>query len=280
MSEQDRGPSARRRLAGERARTAARERRRRLLVVVLGSVAAAAVVIAGTVVAVSRLGGDGPLGDTYTGPLAPTSRVQHGAVAMARPGVTGPVLELYEDFQCPACKSLEGRLGGTLKQLAADGEARVVYRPFQLFQQEPLMSNSRRAANAAACVPVNKWIPYHDKLFAEQPAEGDTGFTQQNLIKWAGELGVTDPAFAACVNGNQKIDLVEKASAAAGRAGVDSTPYLTLNGQKVDGDALGSPDELKKAVAQAGGGTTPSPGSTRSDGRADGTAGVRGPARA
>ncbi|MFG2086058.1 MULTISPECIES: DsbA family protein [unclassified Spirillospora] len=283
MSEQGRGPSARRRLADERGRAAVRQRRRRLLAVVLGAVAVAAVVVAGTVVAVSRIGGDGPLGDTYTGPLAPATRVEHGAVAMAQPGVTGPVLELYEDFQCPACEALEGRLGGTLKQLAAEGEARVVYRPFQLFQQEPLMSNSRRAANAAACIPVSKWVPYHDRLFAEQPPEGASGFTPENLITWAAELGVTDPAFAACVNGNQKIDLVEKASTAAGRAGVDSTPYLALNGERVDGDALGSPDELKKAVAQAGGGPVPSPGGTRSDGRAngtvDGTAGVRGPAR-
>ncbi|MGP4025054.1 DsbA family protein [Actinomadura sp. 3N407] len=279
MSEQDRGPSARRRLADERARDQARERRRRWLVVVLGAVAVAAVVVAVTVVAVSRNGGDGPLGDDYSGPLAPTARVEYGAVAMAQPGVAGPVLEIYEDFQCPACKALEKRLGGTLKQLAAEGEARVVYRPFQLFQQEPLMSNSRRAANAAACIPVDEWVPYHDRLFAGQPPEGDTGFTPENLIKWAADLGVTDPAFAACVNGNQKIDLVEKASAAAGRAGVDSTPYLALNGEKVDGDALGSPDELRRAVAQAGGGTPPSPGGTRSDGRADGSAGVHGRVR-
>lgn len=276
MSEQGREPSARRRLADERARAAARQRRRRLLVVVLGAVAVAAVVVAVAVVVVSR-NGDEPLND-YSGPLAPTTRLENGAVAMARPGITAPVLDLYEDFQCPACQALERRLGGTLKELAAKGEARVVYRPFQLFQQDPLMSNSRRAANAAACVPVDKWIPYHDRLFAEQPAEGDTGFAPDDLIGWAADLGVTDPGFAACVRENRQIDRVEKASVAAGQAGVDVTPYLALNGRKLSGDALGSPDALKEAVEQAGGAATPAPGGTRSDGTAGGASGA--PARA
>ncbi|GAA0554759.1 DsbA family protein [Actinomadura livida] len=272
MSERDREPSgARRRLREDRARAAARRRRQRLLVVVLGAVAIAAVVVAVTVVAVSRDGGDEPLND-YTGPLAPATRLENGAVAMAQPGVTAPVIDIYEDFQCPACATLERRLGGTFKQLAADGKARVVYRPFQLFQQDPLMSNSRRAANAAACVPVGKWLPYHDKLFAEQPAEGDTGFTPKSLIEWGTDLGVTDPAFAACVNQNRQIDLVEKASTAAGRAGVDATPYVALNGAKVGGDALGSPEDLRQAVSAAGGGDAPATRGTQSGGNAGGTA--------
>ncbi|MFI0406985.1 DsbA family protein [Actinomadura sp. 3N508] len=271
MSEQGSGTTARRRLGDERARAAAaRERRQRLLVVVLGGVVAAAVVIAVVVVAVSRNSGGETFTDSYDGPLAPAAREPFGAVAMARPGVTAPVVDVYEDFQCPACKAMEQRIGGTLKQLAAEGRAKVVYRPFQLFQQEPLMSNSRRAANAAACAPAGMWVRYHDKLFAEQPVEGDRGFGNARLVEWGAELGATDPAFAACVNGSQKIDEVEKASAQAGRAGVDATPYLALNGQKVEPEVLGSPDELKKAVAKAAGAPAPAPGATRSGGTAIG----------
>lgn len=270
MSGQGSEPSARRRLADERTRDAARQRRQRLLVVVLGGVAAAAVVVVLVVVAVSRNGAGDEALDSYKGPLAPTAREQFGAVAMALPGVSAPVLELYEDFQCPACRELEKRFGGTIKQLAAEGKAKVVYRPFQLFQQDPLMSNSRRAANAAACVPVAGWIAYHDRLFAEQPAEGDTGFANEDLIDWGAAQGVADPAFAACVNGSQKIDLVEKASAQAGRAGVDATPYLALNGRKLDGDVLGSADELRNAVAKAAGARAPAPGGAGSGGTATG----------
>ena len=273
MSEQDRDPSARRRLADRRARDAARQRRRRLLVVVLGSVAAAAAVIAVVVVAVSRGGGE-PFADDYKGPLAPTTRLENGAVAMGRPGGETPVLEIYEDFQCPACRQLERRFGATFKELAAEGRAKVVYRPFQLFQQDPLMSNSRRAANAAACIPVGRWVPYHDRLFAEQPPEGEDGYAPEDLIEWGSDLGVTDPEFAACVNGGRRIAQVDTAGVAAGRAGVDATPYVALNGRRVAGDALESPDELKEAVARAGGGGAPSPAGTRSGGDASGAAGT------
>ncbi|SPT63452.1 DsbA family protein [Actinomadura madurae] len=267
MSEQGRGPSARGRLAEERARAAAR-RRRRALAVVLGGVAVAAVAVAVAVVALSR-GGDEPLEDSYKGALAPATRQQDGSVAMAQPGVTAPVLDVWEDFQCPACRVMEERLGGTMKQLAAEGKVKVVYRPFQLFQQDPLMSNSRRAANAAACMPASHWVRYHDRLFAEQPPEGDTGFAAPDLIKWAADLGVADPSFAACVNGNQRIETVDQASAQAGRAGVDSTPYLALNGEKAGDEVIGSPAGLRKAVAQAGGGPAPAPGTTNSGGTAD-----------
>ncbi|WP_309237214.1 thioredoxin domain-containing protein [Actinomadura sp. BRA 177] len=269
MSEQGREPSARRRLADERARAAARGRRQRALLVVLGAVALAAVVVAAVVVLVSRNGGDESAIGDYKGALAPATRQQDGSVAMAKPGVNAPVLDVWEDFQCPACKAMEERLGGTMKQLAAEGKLKVVYRPFQLFQQDPLMSNSRRAANAAACMPADHWIKYHDRLYAEQPEEGKKGFLPQDLIQWAADLGVTDPSFAACVNGEQKMDTVDQASAQAGKAGVDSTPYLALNGRKVGGDVLGSPDELKKAVAKATG-SAPAPGSTRPGGTAAG----------
>ncbi|NEA23691.1 DsbA family protein [Actinomadura bangladeshensis] len=271
MSEQGGGPSARRRLADERARAAARGRRQRALLVVLGAVALAGVVVAAVVVLVSRNGGEGPAIGDYKGALAPATRQQDGSVAMAKAGVTAPVLDVWEDFQCPACKAMEARLGGTMKQLAADGELKVVYRPFQLFQQEPLMSNSRRAANAAACMPADHWVKYHDRLYAEQPEEGKKGFLPQDLIAWAADLGVTDPSFAACVNGEQKMKTVNQASALAGRSGVDATPYLALNGRKVGDDVLGSPDELKKAVAKAAG-SAPAPGGTRSTGTATGNA--------
>ncbi|MES9540233.1 thioredoxin domain-containing protein [Actinomadura sp. NPDC000600] len=274
MSDQGREPSARERLADRQARAAARQRRQRMLLVILGALAVVAVAVVAGVVTLNRHG-EKPLEKSYQGALAPAARQRDGSVAMAQPGVTAPVLDVWEDFQCPACKAMEERIGATMKQLAAEGRLKVVYRPFQLFQQDPLMANSRRAANAAACMPADHWVRYHDKLYAEQPPEGETGFPDADLIRWAEQLGVADPSFAACVRGNQKIKTVDQASAQAGRAGVDATPYLALNGKKVRNDVLGSPDDLRKAVAKAGGGS-PGPGSTQSSaasgGAGEGTA--------
>ncbi|TDD67159.1 DsbA family protein [Actinomadura rubrisoli] len=266
MSKAEGQHATHRRGMGGRTRAAARQRRRRMLVVVLGAMAAASAGVALVAVAVARSGDERTVG-AYKGALAPAVRQRDGSIAMARPGVTGPVLELYEDFQCPACLALEERQGGTLKELAAEGRAKVVYRPFQLFQQEPLMSNSRRAANAAACAPADRWMRYHDTLYTRQPEEGDVGFTNPQLIKWAGEAGITGAAFTACVRRYERIAAVDEATAHAGRAGVSATPYLALNGRKVDDDALGSADALKEAVAKAAGGA-PAPAGRRVTGRA------------
>ncbi|WP_242887203.1 DsbA family protein [Actinomadura litoris] len=247
MAEQE--ESARHRHVDERANAYARGRRRRALVVLLGALAVTATAVALVVVVMGR--DDGTRVGEYTGALAPAVRQPDGSVAMARPGVTAPVLELYEDFQCPACLALEERQGGTLKELAAQGRAKVVYRPFQLFQQDPLMSNSRRAANAALCAPADRWVKYHDALYANQPAEGEIGFTNPELIKLAAQVGVTGAEFADCVSGQRMMEGVDQSSAHAGRVGVNSTPYLALDGRKAGDDLLGSPDALREAVAGA-----------------------------
>ncbi|WP_242902084.1 DsbA family protein [Actinomadura terrae] len=248
MAEQE--ESARHRHVDERANAYAAGRRRRALVVVLGALAVTATAVALVVVVVARDDAGGRVGE-YNGALAPAVRQPDGSIAMARPGVTGPVLELYEDFQCPACLALEERQGGTLKELAAQGRAKVVYRPFQLFQQDPLMSNSRRAANAALCAPADRWVRFHDALYANQPAEGEIGFTNPELIKLGAQVGVTGPEFADCVTGQRMMEAVDRSSAQAGRAGVNSTPYLALDGRKAGDDLLGSPDALREAVAAA-----------------------------
>ncbi|MFG2000157.1 DsbA family protein [Spirillospora sp. NPDC048911] len=251
MSMVDRERSARQRLAEERSRQAARDKQRRLLFVVLGTVVAVAVVVVAVVLVRGSTDDDSAPGSGYKGALAPATRQADGSVVMAEAGVAKPVLELYEDFQCPACKSVEESLGTTIKEQAAAGKVKVVYRPFRLFQQEPLKSNSQRAANAAECAPAGNWVRYHDRLYAEQPDEGDVGFENADLIKWGAEAGIPGGAFTACVNGGEKNALVDQATAHAARAGVTSTPTLMLDGKKAAASAL-TPDGLKKAIEAAG----------------------------
>jgi protein-disulfide isomerase len=244
----DKRRSARERMAERRAREAARGRRRRTLAMVLGAV----VVIAAAVIAVVLLQ-DGRSGSGYRGSLAPVTRQADGSVVMAEPGVTAPVLEIYEDFQCPACKSMEDSTGDTVKQLAAEGRVKVVYRPFSLFRDfpEPTRGNSLRALNASLCAPADKWIAYHDKLFAEQGPESSPGFANDDLISWARQVGIADGGFASCVTGNGGNAQIDQANAAAQKAGVQSTPWVTLNGRRLGQDAVFTPDGLRKAVQDA-----------------------------
>lgn len=179
MSKAARERSARERLAAERKRQAARQKQRRLLAIILGSVVTVAVVVVATVLIIDQQRKNGRA-EVHKGALAPLSRQQDGSIVMAKAGVTKPELEIFEDFQCPICKQFEEATGKTIEDLAVQGKVKVVYRPFHLFgqQKDPIKINSLRSAEAALCVPVDKWISYHDALFRFQPAEGDEGFSR------------------------------------------------------------------------------------------------------
>ncbi|MBD2897040.1 thioredoxin domain-containing protein [Spirillospora sp. NPDC000708] len=256
MSKAARERSARERLAAERRRQAARAKQRRLLSIVIGSVVAVAVIVVATVLVIDHKNKNGRA-EVHKGALAPLSRQADGSIVMAKAGVTKPELEIFEDFQCPNCKEFEKNTGSTVEQLAAEGKVKVVYRPFHLFgnSPDPVKTNSLRSAEAALCVPADKWISYHDALFRFQPAEGSKGFSPKDLVKWGKDIGVSDANFEKCVKDEQKKSQVDTmTNYALQTRGVDSTPTVFLDGRKLDTNVVFTPDGLKAAVTAAGGG--------------------------
>ena len=253
MSKAARERSARERLAAERKRQAARDKQRRLLAIVLGSVVAVAVIVVGTVLVVDQKSKNGRA-EVHQGALAPLSRQDDGSIVMAKAGVTKPELEIFEDFQCPICKQFEEATGETVQKLALEGKVKVVYRPFHLFgqQPDPVKTNSLRSAEAALCVPADKWISYHDALFKFQPAEGAKGFSPDDLVKWGKDIGITDANFEKCVRDEQKKPEVDAmTNYALQQRGVDGTPTVFLNGQKLDQAQFMNPAGLRASVDAA-----------------------------
>ncbi|MEV7009627.1 thioredoxin domain-containing protein [Streptosporangium sp. NPDC051022] len=266
MNKNARQKSARERLAEERKQQAARERQRKLLLGVVGGITVAAVGVVAVVVLGNNASKSGQKGIAYTGPLATTVRQEDGSILMAKEGVTGPTLEIFEDFQCPYCKKLEEAAGDAIYKAAADGKARVIFRPFQLFkapnQAEPVPSVSRRGANAALCTPADKWPSYAKTLFAYQPEEGKNGFENKDLLNWARDLGFYSAEFDKCVVGLEKVADIAKADAYAAAQKVEGTPTLKLNGQDMSMDQVNQifsdPSSLERILAAAPAPVTPS----------------------
>jgi protein-disulfide isomerase len=128
----------------------------------------------------------------YEGALAPQVLQEDGSVVMAREGAEAPVVEVYADYQCPACRQFELLNGDTLKRTAAEGEAIVHLRPISIFAQqpEPISGNSLRAGAAArAAADAGVFVEYNDLLFENQPAEGEAGFSVDQLKEWFREAG-------------------------------------------------------------------------------------------
>jgi protein-disulfide isomerase len=183
----------------------------------------------------------------YTGPYAPVTLNADNSVTMSRPGVIKPVLDVYEDFQCPACRVFEKSDGAVIQQLAEQAKVKVVYYPFTIYPGEPQLANSVRAWAAAKCAPPGRWVKYHNALYANQPLQTTSGgFPVSQLVRLGEDVGITSPAFAQCVRSQQYAVQDAPLSDQIINAGVSTMPIVTLDG-KVLGNSL-TPSTLRKLI--------------------------------
>jgi protein-disulfide isomerase len=183
----------------------------------------------------------------YTGPYAPVTLNADNSVTMARPGVTKPILDVYEDFQCTACRAFEKSDGAVIQQLADQGKVKVVYYPFTTFSGQPQLANSVRAWAAAKCAPPSRWVKYHNALYANQPAETTSGgFPVSQLVRLGEDVGITGPAFAQCVRSQQYAVQDAPLSDQIINTGVSTMPAVTLDGKAL-GNSL-TPSTLRKLI--------------------------------
>ncbi|GAA0413042.1 membrane protein [Acrocarpospora corrugata] len=249
MSKGAREASARERIAAQRAASRKQDQRRRLMIITaVGAVAVAAIGL-GSWYAASRNAAEKPVLAQ-----APATVNADGTLTLGKPGVTGPVVEVYEDFQCPACKALEDSSGSTIKNLAAEGKAKVIYHPITIFPQEPTRSNSIRAASAARCITDGRqWLAFHDKLFQNQPGETVEGFALNDLVSWGEDVGVTAPGFPECVTSQKYAQAQANQSAKVLKNDkLTGTPTIRVNGKDLPNQTAYVPAKLREAVLAAG----------------------------
>jgi protein-disulfide isomerase len=250
--------SARERLNLERVLQA--QRRRRFRIAIVGMIALTAAVVTTSVVL--RHGSSASVqlnaataGFGYSGPFAPVTLNADNSVTMAQPGVTQPVLDVYEDFQCPVCRSFEKGGGAVIQLLANEGKVKVVYYPFTVFVSQPQRNNSIRAWAAAKCVPASLWARYHNSLYASQPTQtAADGFAVSQLVRLGRSAGITSPSFAQCVQSQQYAIQDLPLSNQITNSGVSSMLTLKLNGQLLDPQLTSS--QLRQQIISAASGRT------------------------
>jgi len=194
-----------------------------------------------------------------------------------------PVLvELYEDFQCPTCNSLEQ--GGLSTDLAAKVKATTVKVDYHVMSfLDSLSSGNRyssRAANAGYCAADQSpaaFQKFHDILYGKnadgqnnQPAEHSKGRPDSQLIAWGKEAGITSADFSTCVTSDQHKDLVAGVTEAASKRGVNGTPTVFVDGKRLNGNGDTSVTvaevdaAITAALAKAKSTAAPSPTATPS----------------
>lgn len=239
-----------------------REQQRRARIVVTAIVAVVVlIVVVAAVAIIPRLGDEGPSpegvtsdnGILYTAADVPDS----GSPTSGGSSSLEPVhVVLYEDFQCPACKTFEGSSGSYLDQQVSVGAIDVEYRPIAVLDGLSSTDYSTRSANAAACVfedsAAATFVDFHNALYANQPPEGGAGLSDDELTQIAQTSGASDDV-APCISNGTFEDWSARATEAASKDGVFQTPTVRVNGEDVSGASGGTPgmEDLMAAITQA-----------------------------
>lgn len=137
----------------------------------------------------------------------------------------------WGDYQCPACgilaRSIEPQL---VSEFIAPGKASFEFRNFAFLGEE-----SQRAAAAAVCADQQgAFWPIHDTLYANQHGENQGAFSDDRLRTVASKLGLDEAAFATCLDDPATAEAVAASTAAGREQGVNATPWLTVNGTRVE----------------------------------------------
>jgi protein-disulfide isomerase len=224
------------------------QRRQRLVVILV--VAGIALLIAGALAYPSIRNSLQPVGEVI--PITPQSRPMADGTALGDPNA--PVrIDIYEDFQCPACRSYSEQIEGqVVENYVATGQVYYVFRHFPFLDDRVTTKESDQAANASMCATEQgRFWDYHDILFANWDGENQGAFSDNRLTAFAESIGLDMETFNACFQENRYQEEIEADLAAGRRANVQGTPSLFVQGQQVTPGFVPSYQEISAAIEAA-----------------------------
>jgi protein-disulfide isomerase len=140
-----------------------------------------------------------------------------------------PVIDVWEDFQCPVCARFEQTNSDYLEKIIEEKKAKVVFHTLSFLGPESALS-----ANAAACASdENKFLGFHKAFYANQPAENSGAITVDYLVSLGESLGITSDKFKSCVANLDYKEWVNNVAASGSEKNINSTPTVLVNGKEI-----------------------------------------------
>ncbi|MFP7762064.1 DsbA family protein [Marisediminicola sp. LYQ134] len=276
MSKNQRREMARNKARALREQQRKKERRGKFLLqggIIVGLLAVVAIV---TIVVVGSIRPPGPgpanmasdgivIGEGFTAVTTPALAADEEPVTTAVDPESDVIpIEVWVDYQCPFCADFDSANKELLETLLQEGAATIEIHPVAILDRASAGSRySTRAANAAACVasysPDRFWA-FDGLMFENQPAEGETGLTDEQLIEITRDAEVDAPTvISECID---DLEFENWVDASTERATADEslfnedgnfvTPTIFVAGERYPGPA-DDPTVFAQFVAAADG---------------------------
>jgi len=154
----------------------------------------------------------------------PIDTLLSGDINQTGPKDSKAILVGFEDFQCPACKSVQE----DLKTLKTDyPDLNFVFKHNPLTNIHPYAYNAAVASEAAAV--QGKFWEYHDVLFEKQT----NNISKADFIQFAKDLGLDEKKFEKDLDSEVLKTKVDDAVKFARENFITGTPTFYLNGEAV-----------------------------------------------
>ncbi|MFN8385678.1 MAG: DsbA family protein [Anaerolineales bacterium] len=146
-------------------------------------------------------------------------------------------VDVYEDFQCPACRNFTETIEPLIiEHLIKPGKVKLVFHHFPFIDGDGASrgGESDQAANAAMCAnDQDKFWDMNAIIFANWNGENKGNLSNVRLKAMAESIGLDMNKFNDCFNDNAHKDEIEADYQNGKAIGVQGTPSVFVNGEKV-----------------------------------------------
>jgi protein-disulfide isomerase len=183
----------------------------------------------------------GDMFDMAADPFAATRAKIHieGAPSIGPANARVTVVE-FADFECPHCRELHGILK-TVEQHYP--QVRFVYKDFPLSNLHPWAETAAIGARCAFQASPDAFWKMHDLIFDNQALISPDNVYDQ-LVGFAGQIGLNTDSFKACLSSPEAKQAVEANHAEGVALNVVSTPTLFINGRMLQGGDLSTVEQF------------------------------------
>lgn len=145
---------------------------------------------------------------------------------------TGKVkVEIFADFQCPACIMFSENIWPIFEEYAASGKLTIEYRQFPLTMHK----NALGDALAALCSAEQwKYMDYKKWLYALEKNKSGQNVSDDERIGIAKNLGLDEAKFSTCLSSRAYEKQIQADMALGESKWLEGTPTIYLDGIKID----------------------------------------------